>query len=221
MPGLVDPAIVPAMPDSDDPALVTARAYEAGAVAWAEGAAVDRAAWGPQYDGFAALVSPGGLALDLGCGAGLDAPGLTRRGLTLIGVDVSLAMCRLARSQPALAGRLAVADQRDLPFARASFDAVWADGVLHHVSRGDAPRTLSEAARVLRRGGIYCASVERGTGGEFVEGAELPGRRWYTYYDADEIAEMARSADLDVIDVVVAGVTPRSNGFVMLLARAT
>ena len=208
------------MPDSSDPALVTARAYEAGAAAWTEGAAVDRAAWGPQYDRFAALVSPGGLALDLGCGAGLDAPGLTRRGLTLIGVDVSLAMCRLARSQPALAGRLAVADQRSLPFVRASFDAVWADGVLHHVSRDDASRALSEVARVLRPGGLYCASVERGAGGEFVEGAGLPGRRWYTYYDAADLARLAEAAGLNVINTVVSGATLRSNGFVILLARA-
>lgn len=207
------------MSEIDDPALVTARAYEAGAAAWTKSAAVDRSAWRPQYDRFAALVQPGGLVLDLGCGAGLDAPGLAQRGLTLIGIDVSLAMCCHAGEQPALAGRLAVADQRSLPFAGASFDAVWADGVLHHISREDAPGALSEAARVLRSGGLYCASVERGVGGEFVENSALPGRRWYTYYDSNDLAALARSRGLDVLDVVVAGASPRSNGFVMLLAR--
>lgn len=211
---------MPDMPDIDDVALITARTYDAGAVAWTEGAAVDRAAWAPQYDRFATLVTPHGLVLDVGCGAGLDAPGLAQRGLRLIGVDVSPAMCRLAQTQPALVGRLAVADQRDLPFGAASFDAVWADGVLHHVGRDDARSALIEVVRVLRSGGIYCASVERGGGGEFVENTDLPGRRWYSYYDADDLVAFARSAGLDVVTVTVSGATPRSNGFVTLLARA-
>lgn len=79
---------------------------------------------------------------------------------------------------------------------------------------------LSEVARVLRSGGLYCASVERGAGGEFVEDSELPGRRWYSYYDEADLVRLAEAADLVVVDTVVSGATPRSKGFVVLLARA-
>ena len=54
---------------------------------------------------------------------------------------------------------LRVVDARDMPFADASFDAVFSFGVLHHLVR-DWRRALSEASRVLEpKGWFLCTDL--------------------------------------------------------------
>jgi SAM-dependent methyltransferase len=91
--------------------------------------------------------------LDLGCGIGLidgelqDAVGL------LCGADVSLESLRHARGR-AQATRFIHYDGSRLPFADASFDAVFASCVLHHVPPASRPGFLDEMLRPLKPGGI-------------------------------------------------------------------
>jgi SAM-dependent methyltransferase len=101
---------------------------------------------------------PGMQLLDCGCGpgsitvglAGLVAPGAT------VGVDLAPAQIdrarRLATDARAANAAFAVADAYGLPFASASFDAVFAHATLFHLR---APgRALAEFRRVLRAGGV-------------------------------------------------------------------
>ena len=84
--------------------------------------------------------------LDLGCGKGRFALPLARRGAEVVGVDLSQAM--LAHAGGIDRGR---ASARRLPFADATFDALFAVEVLEHV--GAVGPVLAEARRVLRPGG--------------------------------------------------------------------
>lgn len=92
--------------------------------------------------------------LDYGCGHGMAAVVLARRGARVTAFDLSPAYLDEARSRARANGvgvTFVQADGSRLPFADGSFDGVWGNAVLHHLDVGVAAREL---ARVLRPGGV-------------------------------------------------------------------
>jgi SAM-dependent methyltransferase len=72
---------------------------------------------------------------------------------TVVGVDLTRAMLEAAvRAGRERAGRLLLADVARLPMRDASFDAVFAAGLVSHLY--DPAENLRELARVVRPGGI-------------------------------------------------------------------
>jgi SAM-dependent methyltransferase len=102
-----------------------------------------------------AKLPPGGVVIDVGCGTGRALPALRDavgpEGV-VIGLDLTPQMLGVAqehgRDQHA---HLLVADARQLPFADASVDAVFAAGLIMHLPDTDAG--LHQLARVTRPGG--------------------------------------------------------------------
>ncbi len=89
----------------------------------------------------------GARVLDLGCGSGLYA-GLFGAD-SYLGVDVSTRYIDFARRGNA-DRRFGVMDVCDLALKAESIDHVFSVGLFHHLSDGDATRTIAEARRVLR-----------------------------------------------------------------------
>lgn len=92
--------------------------------------------------------------LDVGCGDGVLAAALARRGAFVTGVDADLHMLAAARKRAnteALQMTLIEGDARALPFPEAAFDAVVAVTVLCFLH--DAERAVMEMVRVLKPGG--------------------------------------------------------------------
>jgi SAM-dependent methyltransferase len=79
------------------------------------------------------LIPPGGLVLDLGCGAGRVAAEIGKRA-RVVGVDISIAQIRLARERVPT-GAFLVADMAKLEFRSGSFDAMAAFYSVIHVRR--------------------------------------------------------------------------------------
>ncbi|MFF2136559.1 class I SAM-dependent methyltransferase [Streptomyces sp. NPDC058193] len=102
--------------------------------------------------------------LDIGCGTGLvtERIALGRPGLRVFGADASHGMARLARQR---VGAVALADVRRLPLAAGTVDVVSAVWLLH-LLRGDGlvREVVAEAARVLRPGGVFVATVDKDAG---------------------------------------------------------
>jgi ubiquinone/menaquinone biosynthesis C-methylase UbiE len=93
--------------------------------------------------------------LDVGCGAGVEVVRFARAGARVTGVDIAASAIALARQnleQQGLSARLDVADGEQLPYPDASFDLVFAHGVVQYT--GDDRRMVSEVHRVLRPGGL-------------------------------------------------------------------
>jgi SAM-dependent methyltransferase len=85
-----------------------------------------------------------------------------QRGARAFGVDISGPTVRRAREAfdtglPPTRLRGAVADVRDLPFADASFDAIYSMGTIEHFA--DTGRAVGEIARVLAPGGRAIVGV--------------------------------------------------------------
>jgi 2-polyprenyl-3-methyl-5-hydroxy-6-metoxy-1,4-benzoquinol methylase len=92
--------------------------------------------------------------LDFGCGHGMAAVVLARRGACVTAFDLSFGYIDEARMRAA-ANSVAIdfigADGHRLPFADGSFDRIWGNAVLHHL---DISMAAGELCRVLRPGGI-------------------------------------------------------------------
>lgn len=94
--------------------------------------------------------------LDVGCGPGAITAGFAEvvAPAPVIGIDIQPAL--VAHAQASGCGyanlRFEVADLYRLPFADATFDAVFANGVLMHL--GEPMRALAQMRRVLRPGGV-------------------------------------------------------------------
>ncbi len=112
----------------------------------------------------AARVGDGRL-LEVGCGMGFDSLEFLKRGIRVTATDLTGSAVALTRKHFALEGIKAqdvrVENVLDLSFPDETFDAVWANGVVH--ATGDAPLAIGEIRRVLKPGGraIICHFYRR------------------------------------------------------------
>jgi SAM-dependent methyltransferase len=92
-----------------------------------------------------------GRGLDLGCGLGEQCRALAKRGLRVVGMDVSQRLVEQAHRSGVVA---TAGSALSLPFRDGSLDFVYAVGVLHHLPDRAAQRTAYlEICRVLKPGG--------------------------------------------------------------------
>jgi SAM-dependent methyltransferase len=92
--------------------------------------------------------------LDLGCGHGMAAVVLARRGARVTACDLSAGYLAEARARARANEadvRFVLADGHRLPFPDQSFAAAWGHAILHHLDVQIAARELH---RVLRPGGV-------------------------------------------------------------------
>jgi len=98
--------------------------------------------------------------LDLGCGAGVEVVRFARAGARVVGVDIAESAVTLTRQnleQQGLTAKVEVADGEKLPFPDASFDFVYAHGVIQYMN--DDRALAREVHRVLRPGGLAMFQV--------------------------------------------------------------
>jgi SAM-dependent methyltransferase len=100
--------------------------------------------------------------LDAACGTGIVTRRLAaaRAELRVTGVDLSPAM--IGRAAARLPGAVLRADARRLPFGAGAFDAVSSVWLLHLATVPDVRTIVGECARVLRPGGVYVTTVDKG-----------------------------------------------------------
>lgn len=103
----------------------------------------------------ASYLAPGSRVIDMGCGDGTNAAFLAAKGVSVVGVDFSRRLVQRGQERyPELKGALFEGNALNLQFPDAQFDAAVMTGVLHHIySRKDQETAMSEALRVVRKGG--------------------------------------------------------------------
>jgi ubiquinone/menaquinone biosynthesis C-methylase UbiE len=143
---------------------------------------------------FAALLEPGAIVLDVGCGPGRDLAWFSRAGLQPVGLDpVQEMLTACPEGLPAIVG-----DVRRLPLAANSIDAWWPSASLLHLTESDLPIALAQLVRVSRSGAVGFLSAKQGDGDEWVVVEGGPHRRYFRYWQADELDQLLKGAGFEV-----------------------
>jgi 2-polyprenyl-3-methyl-5-hydroxy-6-metoxy-1,4-benzoquinol methylase len=105
--------------------------------------------------------------LDVGCNWGRWTIAAAQAGWRPTGIDLakkSVGAARRVAGQLGVEAEYVVGDARELPFADASFDAVFSYSVLQHLAKEDVPRVAAELRRVLRPGGLVWIQMPNARG---------------------------------------------------------
>lgn len=116
--------------------------------------------------------------LDIGAGPGLDTIEFERDGFDVTGLDLAPANVAVMRS---LGLRAVAGSLYRLPFADASFDAVWTMSTFVHVPAARRHEAIVELGRVVRPGGVVAIGTWGGRDFEGVpEFGELRPHRFFS-----------------------------------------
>ena len=133
------------------------------------------------YARFLKYVSPGAYILDFGCGSGRDTKAFIDKGFSVVAMDKSADLCRLA-------GELTGADVKCADFSELSemntYDAVWACASLLHVKYSELLSILSKVYCALKNKGIIYMSFKLGDFEGYRNG------RWYTDMNEDRFRSL-------------------------------
>ena len=125
--------------------------------------------------------------LDVGCGLGYFCVYAVKSGAKVIGIDIRLKMLLAAYSVATINGvecQYHTANMSRLPFVDDSFDIVVGLEILHHLSKPDLIKGLSEVHRVLCEEGkaIFVEPVENSSVFNFIQNLFPAGRKHSSNY---------------------------------------
>jgi ubiquinone/menaquinone biosynthesis C-methylase UbiE len=153
-----------------------------------------------QIEKFAALLPPGALVLDVGCGPGADTAVLrTTHNLSAIGLDYSPEMMLAGRDDLGNQVPFVQADMRQLPVG-GGVGGLWVCASLLHLAREEVLPTLHEFHRVLQPGGILYLSVKLGDGAAWVTNPYDPAhQRFFTYWQPETLDILLETAAFHIV----------------------
>lgn len=170
---------------------------------------------------FAQRLSDGARVLDLGCGAGVPSTQLLAQRFEVVGVDISEAQLRLARTHVPRATFIH-ADFSELSFPDEAFGGVAAFYSISHVPREEHGDLFRRVAGWLKPGGLFLASLGSGGSPDWI-GEWLGVSMFFSSHDADTNRRFLREAGFElVLDEVVEMKEPKGTvAFLWELAKKT
>lgn len=136
--------------------------------------------------------------LDAGCGPGRDASFFLGKDLDVTGIDLAPSFIEHAKAY-APKGEFIIMDMRKMTFPDKSFDGVWADASIIHLTKDEAKRALYEMRRVLKDEGIFFVNVKEGKGENICNKDYYNNNpKFVSFYDEDKLKNIVSSCGFTV-----------------------
>ncbi|TCP78873.1 methyltransferase family protein [Rhizobium sp. PP-CC-2G-626] len=169
----------------------TIRFYEREAKRYA--AATAEQSMNEQIARFTKFLPGNALIVDLGCGGGRDLANFSRRGFNAVGLDAAFELAKIAGATSGCP--VVVGDLLQMPFAKGSFDAVWASASLLHIQRNEIDHALNLINDILVAGGFFFCSMKVGRGE-----LRTDDSRFFTYFMPSEWNERLACTGFELIE---------------------
>lgn len=132
--------------------------------------------------------------LDVGAGSGRDLLFGEQLGFKMVGCDKCMEFVNHFNQAQMNAPSYIYADACHLPFEQETFDVVRQNASLVHVPiigmGHGADLAISESHRVLKKGGLLCLLVKKGSGINVADTNEGLGKRMFQYYENKDIQQI-------------------------------
>lgn len=140
--------------------------------------------------------------LEIGPGNGSAAKYLSEKGARVTGIDISVKMMEQAMARAPKASFFQM-DMRKIVFPSRTFDGVWADGCVYHVTKDDVVKVFRGVRRVMKTGGILFFNFKVGTGEVLDANPKSFGgaSRFYAYYSRREMTEIVEGAGFALLSI--------------------
>ena len=155
-----------------------------------------------QINDFVRLLQPESKVLDAGCGFGRDTNLLAKKGLDIVGLDLSPGLIQVAKKKfPQL--KFIEGDFLKLPFKNEYFDGIWAHASLVHLeSVEDVKKALKEFNRVLKSKGVIHILVRANISNKKFEtetDKKTNSKKFFQYFFKDEIETLIKDAGFSTV----------------------
>lgn len=185
-----------------DHKITTLQSYETTALSYAK----NTEAFHPQLEAqkFLNRLPANGTVLDIGCGPGRDAKIFSDLNFNVIGIDFSASMIKLAKENAPLC-TFHVMDMEELDFPNDSFDGIWANCSLLHISKKNMPFVLKKIYAILKFNGVFYLSVKEGDRDEALTAdSRYEGvKKYWSYYQQNELLALLHSAGFQILDISI------------------
>lgn len=133
--------------------------------------------------------------IDLGCGDGRDTEYMRKKGVDVVGIDLSKSMISLARSKYPRSTFIH-SDMRETVFPEDTFHAAWANASLINLPKSELSHVEKEVYRILEPEGIFSFSFKEGEGEGFETSVIEEHERYCSYYTLEEIKKKMNLFDI-------------------------
>ncbi|MGD1003202.1 MAG: class I SAM-dependent methyltransferase [Minisyncoccia bacterium] len=160
--------------------------------------------WKEGLEKFTSLFKAGASILDVGCGSGVKAEILEKKGLKVTGIDFSEKMLEIAKRRVPN-GNFQLVDLYNLPNFHEKFGGIFAQAVLLHIPKKDIGKIVRSLKEKLNPGGYFYVAVKERRLGEKEEeivkendyGYEY--ERFFSYFTTEEVKNIFMSEGLDIV----------------------
>ncbi len=160
--------------------------------------------WKRGTDFFLEMVPKNSTILDLGCGAGIKTKYIASKGFPVTGIDFSEKMIEIGKkSAPQLT--FEVYDVYEIDKYPKTFDAVFAQAVLLHISKDRIMEVLKKIKSRLNKGGLLYVAVkgikDNGIEQEIVKESDYgyEYERFFSYYSLSEFKKYTEELKMEIV----------------------
>ncbi len=154
--------------------------------------------------------------LDVGCGSGYVAKFLNSKKLSVVGIDVSKNMLKLAKKNVPTA-KFAKMDMTNLEFPNESFEGIVCLYSIIHVPRKFHFKILGKFHKTLKSDGFLLISVGLGDTKEGVEENWLGAKMYWSHFNKETNLKLIKKIGFEIIWSRVIG--PRNDKHLFVLAE--